>query len=52
MTEHDCYISMKEVKTLKRFGYVVLALHVDHMLIVFENRFDVAHLKVMLNREF
>ena len=50
-SEHDCCIYMKEVENCSRFGYIVLALYVDDMIVA-ENKSDVAHLKAMLSKEF
>ncbi|CAM6087062.1 unnamed protein product [Calypogeia fissa] len=51
-SDSDSCIYMKEVENFTSFGYIVLALYVDDMLIAVENKSDVAHLKAMLSKEF
>ncbi|CAM6106739.1 unnamed protein product [Calypogeia fissa] len=51
-SDSDSCIYIKEVENFTSFGYIVLALYVDDMLIATENKSNVAHLKAMLSLEF
>ncbi|CAM6121348.1 unnamed protein product [Calypogeia fissa] len=51
-SDFDSCIYMKEVENFTSFGYIVLALYVNDMLIAAENKSNIAHLKAMLSKEF
>jgi hypothetical protein len=51
-SEHDCCLYIKRVNDHEAFGFILLALYVDDMLIAAKNKSDITKLKAQLSSEF